>query len=218
MQGYRWLHLRAIHRGFVVSQDTIRRIIKLVDPEGVECRRRRRLRRRQYSCAGPNALWHMDSYDKLKPYGIAINGCIDGYSRFILWMEAYTTNNDPKVIASYFIKTVTGIGGCPERVRADMGTENGGVAAMQRFLRSNHGDSFAGERSFLYGRSTANQRIEQWWAILRKQSAQFWINFFQMVISDGHFSGDFLDKSLIQFCFLNLIQVCLVLKCHFVSL
>ncbi len=69
----------------------------------------------------------MDSYDKLKPYGIAINGCIDGYSHFILWMEAYTTNNDLKVIASYFIKTVTSIGGCPERICTDMGTENGGV-------------------------------------------------------------------------------------------
>lgn len=123
MQGYRWLHLRAVQRGFVVSQDTIRRIIKLVDPQGVELRRARRLRRRQYSCRGPNALWHMDGY-KLKPYGIAINGCIDGYSRYVLWMEAYTTNSDPKVVASYFIKTVLSIGGCPERIRADRGTEN----------------------------------------------------------------------------------------------
>ncbi|KAF7642721.1 hypothetical protein LDENG_00252490, partial [Lucifuga dentata] len=58
LQGYRWLHLRAVQLGFVVSQDTIRRIIKLVDPEGVELRRARR---------GPNALWHVDGYDKLKP-------------------------------------------------------------------------------------------------------------------------------------------------------
>ncbi|KAF3859970.1 hypothetical protein F7725_000225, partial [Dissostichus mawsoni] len=36
----------------------------------------------------------MDSYDKLKPYGNAINGCIDGFSRYIMWMEAYTTNSD----------------------------------------------------------------------------------------------------------------------------
>lgn len=186
MQGYRWLHLRAVQRGFVVSQDTIRRIIKLVDPQGVELRRARRLRRRQYSCRGPNALWHMDGYDKLKPYGIAISGCIDGFSRYVLWMEAYTTNSDPKVVASYFIKTVSYIGGCPER--------------------RNHPDSFAGERSFLYGRSTANQRIEGWWGNLRKQSAQFWMNLFQSFQDDGHFTGDFLDKSLIQFCFLNLVQ------------
>ena len=54
----------------------------------------------------------------MKPYGIAINGCIDGFSRHIMWMEAYYTNSDPKVIADYFINTVTHIGGCPQRVRA----------------------------------------------------------------------------------------------------
>ena len=207
MQGYHWLHLRAVQQGFVVSQDTIRRIIKLVDPQGVELRRARRLRRRQYSCRGPNALWHMDGYDKLKPYGICIHGCIDGFSRYVLWMEAYTTNNDPKVVASYFIKTVSSIVGCPERLRADRGTENGCVEEMQMFFRRNHPDSFAGEKSFLYGRSTANQRIEAWWGTLRKQSAQFWMNLFKTFQDDGHFTGDFLDKNLIQFCFLNLVQV-----------
>ncbi len=128
LQGYRWLHLRAIRRGCVVSQETM---IKEIDPEGVELRRARHLRRRQYFSRGPNALWHMDSYDKLKPYGIAINGCIDGFSRFVLWMEAYNTNSDPKVIADYYISTVTRIGGCPERLRADLVTENGHVKAMQ---------------------------------------------------------------------------------------
>ncbi|XP_053699784.1 uncharacterized protein LOC128757644 [Synchiropus splendidus] len=206
MQGYRWLHLRAIQKGFVVSQDTIRQIIKMIDPVGVELRRARRLRRRQYSCRGPNAVWHMDGYDKLKPYGIGIHGCIDGFSRYVLWAEAYTTNNDPKVVASYFIKTVSRIGGCPERIRADRGTENGHVEQMQMFLRRNHSDSFAGDKSFLYGRSTANQRIEGWWTTLRKQSAQFWMNLFQTLQDDGHFTGNFLDKSLIQFCFLNLMQ------------
>ena len=27
---------------------------------------------------GPNFSWHCDGYDKLKPFGIAIHGCIDG--------------------------------------------------------------------------------------------------------------------------------------------
>ena len=76
LQGYRWLHLRAIQRGFVVSQETMRMTIKVLDPEEVELRRVRRLRRRQYNSRRPNVLWHMDSYDKLKPFGIAIHGCI----------------------------------------------------------------------------------------------------------------------------------------------
>ncbi|KAA8593932.1 hypothetical protein FQN60_004766 [Etheostoma spectabile] len=40
-------------------------------------------------------------------------------SRYVLWMEAYTTNSDPKVVAIYFIKTVSSIGGCPERDELD---------------------------------------------------------------------------------------------------
>ncbi len=39
LQGYRWLHLRAIRRGYVVSQETMRMVIKEIDPEGVELRR-----------------------------------------------------------------------------------------------------------------------------------------------------------------------------------
>ena len=25
-------------------------------------------------------MWHSDGYDKLKPYGLPIHGCIDGYN------------------------------------------------------------------------------------------------------------------------------------------
>ena len=28
---------------------------------------------------GPNYCWHVDGLDKLKTYGFAIHGCIDGY-------------------------------------------------------------------------------------------------------------------------------------------
>lgn len=80
-------------------------------------------------------------YEKLKPHGIAINGCIEGFSRFVLWMEAYITNSDPKVIAVYYISPLTRNGYCPERMRADRGTENG-LKDMQVFLRRHHMDSF----------------------------------------------------------------------------
>ena len=33
LQGYRWMHQWAIQRGFVVSQETIRLIIKILDPK-----------------------------------------------------------------------------------------------------------------------------------------------------------------------------------------
>ena len=94
----------------------------------------------------------MDGYDKLKPFGIAINGCIDGYSRTIRWLEAYTTNNNPKVILGY-LEAVRKQGGCPAKIRADMGTENRLIEHVQTLLCRS-------DKSSVYGRCTGNQRIE----------------------------------------------------------
>ena len=102
-------------------------LLALMDPAGSSIRRSRRLNRRMYLNKGPNYLWHVDGYDKLKPYGIAIHGCIDGlvwnsyvqlfnnfqnsYSRKIMWLNAASSNNDPRVIGSYFMECVISIGG-----------------------------------------------------------------------------------------------------------
>ena len=60
-------------------------IFKDIDSEGT--RLRLRLRRRRYVSEGPNSSWHADGFDKLKPYGFPNRGCIDGYSRRILWLK-----------------------------------------------------------------------------------------------------------------------------------
>ena len=207
MHGYKWLHLKCLHQGLVVTQEDIRILLNVMDPEGVALRRRKRLRRRQYRSRGPNDCWHTDGYDKLTPYGINIHGCIDGFSRYIIWLNAYKTNRNPRIISGYYIKAVRERQACPRKVRGDRGTENCHIAAMQRFLRRNHTDSLAGDRSFVYGKSIANQRIEAWWGVLRKECSQYWMNLLSSLKDDGNFSGDKFDKNLVQFCFMNLIQV-----------
>lgn len=204
LHGYRWMHLRCLQQGFTVTQNTIRLALKALDPHGVDIRRRRRLRRRAYFNRGPNFLWHLDSYDKLKPYGICINGCIDGFSRYIIWLKAGLTNNNPKVVASYYYEAVTLLKGYPRTICADCGTENGHIENMQRFLKEM---SDTNSPAFIYGRSTGNQRIEWWWSQLRQHNAQFWINLFEKLKADGYYDGLYLDKSILQFCFMDLIQV-----------
>ena len=64
--------------------------------------------------------------EKLKPYGFAIHGCIDGYknkiltcsglgtyyvmvfsySRKVLWLQAGTSDNDPRVVAWHYLQCV----------------------------------------------------------------------------------------------------------------
>lgn len=207
LHGYRWIHLKCILHGLTVSRETVRLILGFLDPEGVQVRRRRRLRRRQYRVAGPNFLWHIDSYDKLKPYGICINGCIDGFSRQMIWLKAYHNNSDPRLIAGYYMESIRETEGCPAVLRTDFGTENSIIKRIQQFLRRNGNDALAGPSSFMQGTSHHNQRIECWWSFLRKHCTQFWMNAFSYLREEGMFTGTYLDKALIQFCFLNLIQV-----------
>lgn len=201
MHGYRWMHRKCVLNGLNVTKETVRVVLRELDPVGTEMRKRRRLRRRDYISKGPNYCWHMDGYDKLKPYGIAIHGCIDGFSRKIIWLRAYTTNNDPFVIAGYYSNAIKQLGGCPKRIRADFGTENVNVEVMQRTLREQ------ARTCFLYGTSPLNQRIEAWWGILRRETIQFWMNFFMELKENDMFAGTYLDKELIRMCFLDIIQV-----------
>ena len=47
--------------------------------------------------------------------------------------------------------------GAPTILRADRGNENCHLSFLQPFLRHGGIDGMAGEKSFLYGRSTSNQ-------------------------------------------------------------
>ena len=70
VHGNKLLHLKCIQRGFIVKQETIRPLLHMLDQEGVTGRKRHKLRRCQYFNKRPNYCMHIDSYDKLKPYGI----------------------------------------------------------------------------------------------------------------------------------------------------
>ncbi|XP_074606429.1 uncharacterized protein LOC141859469 [Acropora palmata] len=206
--GYRQMHqrLRCQYR-FTVDRESVRLILQSLDPDGVEKRSRPRLRRRQYHSKGPNYIWHIDGYDKLKPYGFCVHGAIDGYSRRIMWLEVSRSNNNPRLIASYFLDCVKELVGVPRIIRGDQGTENVNVAAIQRFFRYDDQADFAGEKSFLYGRSVSNQRIEAWWGFLRRSDTEWWINFFKDLKDQGLYNEtDLFQVECLLFCFMPVLQ------------
>lgn len=112
------------------------------------------------------------------------------------------------------METVENLGGCPIIVRGDFGTENGHVRDFQRFLRRNVQQEY---NSYMEGASTANQRIESWWGFLRKECMEFFISLFVDLKDRGLFDGGFLDKNLIRFCFLGIIQVSVNLTCFILN-
>ena len=76
--GYRAMHQRCIKNGLMVSRVIVAQIMKHHDPI-VNSRRRGTLRRRFFYSRGPNWVWYLDGYDKLKPYDFEIHGCMHGW-------------------------------------------------------------------------------------------------------------------------------------------
>ena len=199
--GYRGMQnkLRTTYK-LQISRDIVMATLKEIDPEGTAARKSRRLRRRVYMSLGPDAIWHVDGYDKLKPYGLPIHGCVDGFSRKILWLCVCKSNNNPSIPASYYIKEVQNNFRCPKTVRTDCGTENGTMAAFQCTLTNN-------EYSHRYGKSVHNQRIENWWSHQRRGYTDWLITYFKDLVSEGALDiGNNIQMECIWFVYSDLLQ------------
>ncbi|XP_061735868.1 uncharacterized protein LOC133538336 isoform X5 [Nerophis ophidion] len=151
-----------------------------------------------YNIKNPNELWFLDTYDQLTPYGITISACTDIFSDTIFWMEADNNHGDPAVFLNHFLDTVTRIGGCPQRLLVTPRRENEHITKAQEFLRRNRTDCYAGEDIVMEGFSLRRHRWIHTW--------EPWNLAFANLQELGKFKGNNLDKNLIEFCFLHIIQ------------
>ena len=198
--GYRTLWHTLEMEGLRVPRIVVQELFKEVDPEGSELRKAHRLKRREYHNPGPNYSWHMDGYDKLKPWGFPIHGAIDGFSRKILWLNVTRSNNSPDNIAKFYLNVVKEFDGCPVEMITDLGTENGIVAAMQSYFRDN-------SDSHRYVPSPRNQRIEGWWSFFAKNRSTWWRSFFSDLEARGLIDLSYkLSKECLWYCFSGVLQ------------
>lgn len=208
--GYRamWKRLRNEY-DLKIKQKTVMSLLKIIDSDAVEARSRYRLKRRVYTVPGPNYIWHADGHDKLKRFGFAIYGAIDGYSKKIMWLTVATTNNNPEVMAHQYLTCVEKKGFIPTFMRTDRGTE---VIIMEDFhvalrVNYNNDDDDCGFNSFLKGKSTHNQRIESFWRQLKQRLLIFYIDFFkEMEVQNILDVNNKIHVECLRFCFGLLIQ------------
>lgn len=74
-----------------------------------------------------NSLWHQDGHHSLIRWGSVIHGCIDGYSRRIIFLHC-STNNLSSTDLSLFESAIEQDGGLwPSRIRVDYDVENTAV-------------------------------------------------------------------------------------------
>ena len=206
--GYRAMtHRLKSQYHLLVKHSTVLKVMRLVDPAGVEARSRYRLKRRIYAAHGPNFAWHIDGHDKLLPYGFAIHGCTDGFSRMVMWLRVSTSNKNPKIVAYYYLQCVKTFGFIPSIIVSDKGSENTVIDVLHIALRTHDTDEYAGENSFRKGKSTKNERIEKYWKHLRESTLDYYIDLFKMMQESGVLDvQDEIHVEALRFCFSSLIQ------------
>ena len=90
-------------------------------------------------------------------FPIAVYGCIDTASRKVLWIKCWTSNSDPKRVASWYVDWLRESGTILLKLRMDKGNETGDIAALHAYLLTKLGVTDDPMDVIQYGPSTSNQ-------------------------------------------------------------
>uniref|UniRef100_A0A096LYP4 Integrase catalytic domain-containing protein n=2 Tax=Poecilia TaxID=8080 RepID=A0A096LYP4_POEFO len=186
-------------RNIRIQRWRVRRCLQLLDPIGRAFRRRHTIRRRIYNVQTPNQLWHIDGNHKLVRWRMVFHGCIDGFSRAIIYLQCLDNNRASSVLQLFHAGVQSF--GLPRRIRCDHGMENTDVA---RYMIQRRG---LNSGSVITGRSVHNQRIERLWAELNRVVAYHFSNLFTFMENEGILdSTDELHLFCLHFIYLPRVQ------------
>ena len=174
---YMWRHLSI--RGIPVASDRMFKIMKELDPEGIESRRPRfkkgRDRTGKYTVPGPNYIWSVDGHMKFQAYGIEVYAMVDGYSRYITSIfVGLSATCGVSILKQYLDAVIANNNTRPQFIRSDRGSETTLMANAQWQLEQADNSQATLESVYFYGSSKSNSRIEGWWEELTSGQTKQW--------------------------------------------
>jgi hypothetical protein len=163
------LHSHFRQQGYIVARDRLFRVYRTLNREAIN-RRKRVLPRPSGEAIipGPNYVWSVDGYDKLKSYGIEIHACIDAYSRYIIWVYVGVSNATAISCLTQYLHVLEDFKTAPQFLRSDRGEETVMMAQAHYKLQRASDPTLELRDCYMYGTSKQNQQLENWWGQLSK--------------------------------------------------
>ena len=109
--------------GICIQRRRVRESINRLEPVHLALRWGILISRRTYFVLWPNSLWHIDGHHSLLRSKFVIHGCIDGFSRKIIFLQCNTSNKALTVL-QLLLESIDSHGGYwPSRIRVGYGAE-----------------------------------------------------------------------------------------------
>ena len=219
--GQRWAvtYLRA-RLGHRARRHDVANALKELAPQGVAGRvpGKRKERLQNYITPGVNHHWSCDGHDKLARYGIQLYAAIDAYSRKVIWFYVGNANRSQYSVGHQYLQAVKAFGRAPKFLRTDHGCETVILAAIhltfylesltaEEIDPSAVNDIQALSECYIYGKSTANTRVEGTWRQMRDKVTGKWLRLFGLIErSELYLDSLLADRVALLFVFMPLIR------------
>ncbi|KAK0655393.1 hypothetical protein B0T16DRAFT_432760 [Cercophora newfieldiana] len=163
------------------SHDLIRELY----PQDVKARQRRfQQHKGGFVTPGPDYIWCVDGYLKMRFFGFEIYAAIDAYSRFIVWAHCGISATTQRGVYSQYLTTLATNGRMPWFMRSDRGME---TLMMAQAHCPPDLPNAEPHTCYNWTTSTENQRIEHWWRQWNDSSCKVYNNLFRKMREDGTF-------------------------------
>ena len=213
--GYRAMNqkLRTEHN-VQVPRHLVYNMIAELDPEGLEARNLQRKKKKpkgQFTSEGPLWVASLDGHDKLcgcqnSTFPLGVYGCIDTFSRKILFLFVCHSNSNPLVVGKMYLQYLFEAEMLPRNLRVDRGTETGKMATIHVYLLNKHEDMNDPPDAIIYGPSTSN-KIERWWRELHEQLEKFFKEQLTILLRGREYEPhSALDRQLLAYVFIPVVQ------------
>ncbi|RAL05267.1 uncharacterized protein BO80DRAFT_451642 [Aspergillus ibericus CBS 121593] len=172
IQGYGRELLFTYMRGeyLFIPRQRLFNVYRTIAPLAVQQRKNDMQRQRgSYIVPGPDHVWSVDGYMKLEPYVSVVRQYLD-------------TIQQRKIICN--------------KIRSDHGSETSILAEAHHYLRKMYEPEIQPEQCYIFGTSTANQRIESWWSQLSRSFLFRYRNYFRALLEKGDFSKDLIPDQI----------------------